>query len=69
MWRYFIKTTLLVMIHILCTQKLAAGFTEPAVTDYICAYGEYLCRNIYTPSVAATSFFTGEVEIFDFVVR
>ena len=28
-----------------------------------------LCINTYTPQVAATSFFAGEVEIFDFVTE
>ena len=28
-----------------------------------------LCINMYTPYVAATSFFAGEVEIFDFVTE
>ena len=32
-------------------------------------YGQGICINIYTPNVAATSFFTGEVEIFDFVTE
>ena len=31
--------------------------------------GDNLCINMYTPHVAATSFFTGEVEIFDFVTE
>ena len=33
---------------------------------YICLYN---CINTYTPQVAATSFFAGEVEIFDFVTE
>ena len=32
-------------------------------------YEHDICINIYTPHVAATSFFTGEVEIFDFVTE
>ena len=31
--------------------------------------GDNLCINMHTPYVAATSFFTGEVEIFDFVTE
>ena len=31
--------------------------------------GDNLCINIHTPHVAATSFFAGEVEIFDFVTE
>lgn len=38
--RYFIGTALLVLIYILYAQKWAEGFTEPAVTDNICVYGE-----------------------------
>ena len=31
--------------------------------------GDNLCINMHTPYVAATSFFAGEVEIFDFVTE
>ncbi len=39
---------------------------RPATDAYTCLYN-YI--NTKTPSVAATSFFTGEVEIFDFVTE
>ena len=35
----------------------------------MCGGGDNLCINMHTPYVAATSFFTGEVEIFDFVTE
>ena len=44
-WIYCMNTTLLLITHILCTQKWAAGFTEPAVTDSTNVCGEYRCIN------------------------
>ena len=43
--RYFINAPLLVIIHIILTQKWAAGFTEPAVTDDTGVCGEDMCIN------------------------
>ena len=36
--RYFMETALLVIIHIICTQKWAGGFTEPPATTRICVF-------------------------------
>ena len=37
-FRYFIGTALLVIIHIICTQKWAGGFTEPSRYRCVCEY-------------------------------
>ena len=58
----------------LCMHSVAGGHRcslrhnvcRPATDAYTRLYN-YV--NIYTPPVAATSFFTGEVEIFDFVTE
>ena len=46
--------------------SLRHNVCHPATKAYTRIYN---CENIYTPSVAATSFFIHRTEIFDFVVR
>ncbi len=59
----------------LSSQRMPAA-TDACICVYNCKTKQFyecernnLCINTYTPHVAATSFFTGEVEIFDFVIE
>ena len=59
----------------LSSQRMPAA-TDACICVYNCKTKQFyecernnLCINTYTPHVAATSFFAGEVEIFDFVTE
>ena len=64
------------VLSLLLTSQRMPAATDACICVYNCKTKQFyecernnFCINTYTPHVAATSFFAGEVEIFDFVTE